>query len=119
MGTFDVTLGVGNLQGGELVGVSAPVDTGATHTVIPRSLLEQLHVEPKVDRLVPFADGSTKVLSRGQVRIVYDGQEWMCPVIFGAEDQCLLGGTTSEAFELMADPAGQQLVPAEVNPRSF
>ena len=119
MGTFDVTLGVGKLEGGELVEVSALVDTGATHTAIPRSLLEQLHVEPKVDRLVRFADGSTKVLSRGQVRIVYDGQEWICPVIFGAEDQYLLGATTLEAFELMADPVGQQLVPAEIDPRSF
>ncbi len=46
MGTFDVTIGVGNLNGGDWVTLEATVDIGATHTTLPASLLEQLDVEP-------------------------------------------------------------------------
>ena len=41
------------------------------------------------------------------------GDERLCPVIFGPDDDYLLGATTLEAFNLLVDPAGEQLLPAE------
>ena len=119
MGKFSVTVGVGHPQGGDLAEVSAMVDTGATHSMIPESLLTQLQVRPLVERSVGFADGRKETLGVGQARIAFQGEEWICPVIFGPEDQYLLGATTLEAFELVVDPSGQRLVPAEYLARPF
>ena len=38
-------------------------------------------------------------------------ERWPCPVIFGPEDQYLVGATTLEAFSLMVDPESALLVP--------
>ncbi len=110
MGTFEVVIGVGNLNGGDLVTLEATVDTGATHTTLPASLLDQLDVEPLRDEIVELADGSTQVWSTAQARLYYDGQQWVCPVNFGREDIYLLGATTLEIFNLMVDPVDQRLV---------
>ncbi|MFQ5880385.1 MAG: aspartyl protease family protein, partial [Dehalococcoidia bacterium] len=46
MGTFRVTIEVGDPQGERFEAVEALVDTGATYSVAPRSLLERLGVRP-------------------------------------------------------------------------
>ena len=48
MGQVFVNIEVGYPDGGDMIGVpEVLVDTGATHTVLPESVLYQLHVEPK------------------------------------------------------------------------
>ena len=47
-----MTIGVGNLHGRDLVEVGATVDTGATYTTVPASLLERLSVRPLREELV-------------------------------------------------------------------
>jgi hypothetical protein len=42
MGMFDVTIAVGNKDGGDLHEVDVTVDTGAFHTVLPASLMAQV-----------------------------------------------------------------------------
>ncbi len=111
MGLFSVTIEVGNLGGGDLVEVSALVDTGALHTVLPESLLTQLNIHPIVERSFRFADGYEEVLGVGQVLIALQGEEWACPVIFGHEGKYLMGATTLEAFDLGVDPSNKELVP--------
>ncbi len=110
MGTFEVIIGVGNLNGGEPVEVEATVDTGATYTTLPRSLLEALSVEPLREEVVELADGTTQVWSTGQARLICEGQQWICPVSFGGEGIHLLGATALEIFDLMVDPVDQRLV---------
>ena len=48
MGHFSVTFDVGNRDGSRFVPVDGMVDTGATFTQIPRSVLEALGVEPTI-----------------------------------------------------------------------
>ena len=123
MGEFGVTVGVGHPHrgdlGGDLAEVSAMVDTGANHSMMPESLLTQMRVQPLVERSIGFADGRREKLGVGQARIAYQGEEWVCLVIFGPEDQYLLGSTTLEAFELAVDPSSKRLVPAEYIARPF
>ena len=88
----------------------ALVDTGATHTVLPDSLLRYLHIEPHEYDTWEFADGTTKEMGFGMARISIDGREWPCPVIFGPEDQYLIGATTLQIFSLMVDPEGEELI---------
>ncbi len=104
MGTFEVPLGIGNPQGGDLHPVSALVDTGATHTMMPESLLASLRITPTRQRRFRMANGARAEYGIGQARFHIDGQEQTCPVIFGPEGRYLLGATTLENFDLMVDP---------------
>ena len=90
--------------------LEATVDTGATHTTLPDSLLRRLNVEPLRDEIIELADGTTQIWSTGQARLSYDGEQWICPVNFGSENVYLLGATTLEIFDLMVDPVDQRFV---------
>ncbi len=119
MGRFAVTIGVGHPYRGVLAEVEAVVDTGATHSMIPASLLEALGVQAYTDRMVGFANGTVETRPLGVARIAYGGEEWPCPVFFGPEDQYLLGATALEALGLVVDPTGERLVPVIYVARPF
>ncbi len=57
MGTFSVDLWVGSLFAEAGATVSALVDTGATNTMLPASLLHELGIEPVETRFAQVADG--------------------------------------------------------------
>ena len=111
MTTFSVKIGVGNPAGGDLTEVTALVDTGAHHSMMPGAMLARLHIEPIVERNFTFADGGVEALGIGQARISMRDEEWICPVTFGPDEKYLLGVTTLEAFDLAVDPSRQRLVP--------
>ena len=104
MGTFYVDIGLGHPLGGDFLPVSALVDTGSTHSVIPESLLASLSLAPLERRTYRIADGSFIQRDVGEARFRIDDRERTCTVIFGPEGQCLLGATTLEDFDLMVDP---------------
>ena len=110
MGTFSVAMGVGNLDRGPLTPVLAMVDTGAFDSMLPASLLKGLGLEPMEREVYTLADGSAVEYETGMAWIGLGGRERYCPVVFGPENQYLLGATALEIFHLMVDPVGQQLV---------
>ena len=114
MGTFQVEIGIGNPMGGDLRPVSALVDTGATHSMMPADLLADLRINPTRQRHFRMADGSQPEYGVGAARVGIDGREEVCPVIFGPEGEYLLGATTLEIFELAVDPTAPnpRLTPA-------
>ena len=69
MGGFDVRMGVGHKNGGGSVEVSAMVDTGATDTVLPPSILRKVGVEVEARRR--FILAAAAMWSWGLVRRVY------------------------------------------------
>ena len=104
MGAFYVDIGVGHPLGGDFLPVTALVDTGSTHSVIPESLLASLSLAPVERRTYRIADGNFIQHDVGEARFrIYD-RERTCTVIFGSEGQYLLGATTLEVFDLMVDP---------------
>ena len=114
MGTFWRTVQVGNPAGGDLVEVEALVDTGADDSMFPQSLLSGLHLQPQCHFDYTMADGRIVSYPYGQARISIDGTAWICPVVFGPEEDALLGATTLEIFKLVADPVRKRLLPASV-----
>ncbi len=116
MSLFQVDVGVGNLEGGDLAPVRPVVDTGAAHSMLPASLMEHLRIRPHREVGFILADGSQVRYDYGFARFSIDGDEGPAPVIFGPEDNCLLGASTLEAFNLLVDPAGERLLPAELVP---
>jgi clan AA aspartic protease len=112
MGTFSVDIEVGAAVSGRFVKATALVDTGATHTLLPRSVLLELGVQP-VDRIPSeLADQRTIEYEVGEARLRVNGRERTTLVVLGPEDAApLLGATTLELFNLAVDPVRQQLVP--------
>ena len=56
--------------------VGAVVDTGASHTIMPSSLLGEIGVERKQEVNVGFGNGTTETCYIGEARIAYTGTEW-------------------------------------------
>ena len=113
MGTFRTRVGVGNPTNGEFQWVEALVDTGAAHSMMPASLLDQaLHLSPTREQTFVLADGSRQSYGRGQALFKIEDAEEICPVVFGPEDRYLLGATTLQNFDLIADTTHHCLVPA-------
>ena len=113
MGTFSVNLLVGNLFTGAGANVEALVDTEATHSMIPGSLLRDLRIDPVETRLSGIADGSRIELQTAWARFGAEGRNAVARVSFGLEDTYLMGATTLEDMGLAIDPAGQRLIVQE------
>jgi predicted aspartyl protease len=89
------------------------VDSGATYTVLQRSVWERLGLAPKRMVELVLADGSTisRQLSETMIELPPYGQ-YYSPVILGeSEDENLLGTITLEIFGLMLDPLKRVLRP--------
>ena len=114
MGTFMVTLGVGDPQGRRYEEVEAMVDTGAAYTVLPASILEGLGVEPHDARGFVLADGHRVERGFGQTWMRLGDKASVSPVVFWDEgSQPLLGAVTLEIFGLGIDPVNSRLVPVD------
>ena len=111
MGAFEVTVGVGRLGAGELTPVTALVDTGAAHSMMPESFLTRMELRPSESFPYSIADGRQVEYGYGMARFGLEGRQFHCPVIFGDEGQYLLGRTSLQIFNLMVDPSEERLVP--------
>ena len=113
MGMFEARIGVSNGNGGSTEWVDAQVDTGATWTVLPDSLLrERLGVVPIDEVDFTLADESLLRLPTGLAWLVVEGQRLPHRVVFGPESECLLGATTLQVCGLIPDTTHHKLIPA-------
>ncbi len=113
MGTFRVPLQVGNPANGLTETVEALVDTGATFSMMPSSLLTALGIEPNRTRTFRIASGERIEYQTGMAVFTVEGYSGDARVIFGPEDQYLMGATTLEDLLLSVDPVHQRLIPVE------
>ena len=113
MGTFKTRLGVSDGNGGATQWVEALVDTGATYTVLPASLLHGLlGVEPRAQAEFTFGDGRKMLMPVGEARHHVEDREATSRVVFGNEGQYLLGATALQELGLIPDTANHRLIPA-------
>ena len=112
MGTFSVDVEIGDPDGREFVTVNALVDTGASYTAVPASLLRRLGVRPRDTRRFHLADGRVARLPLGATTMRLSGQVWSVLVIFAPEDaRAVLGSLALASFGLDADYSEGRLVP--------
>ena len=117
MGVFETPLGVRATGNGHITCVNALVDTDATYTVLPASMVnERLGIEPIEEKTFAYGDGTIVKLPIGQLRLTIDGRELVNIVVFGEEDQFLLGATSLQTFGLIADTTNHRLIPLEALP---
>ena len=112
MGVFRQTVRLESLDGQRSVELRAIVDTGASFTVVPASVLRDLGVTP-VDRMdLTLADGRREVYDLGEARASINGKSAYTVVAFGDDNaHALLGAYTLEGLRLMVDPVYGRLVP--------
>ena len=112
MGTVITTMEVGDLQGRNFQRVEVEVDTGSTHTALPRGMLEGLGVRAERTAASRLAYGSEKPVQIGYARIRVEGTQVVTPVIFAEEgDPSLMGVITLEDALLAVDPVNNELIP--------
>lgn len=93
--------------------VSLLVDTGATHSILSRQVLNEMGAIPSEHTDFLLANGQTVERDIGWVRIAVDGRTAYTPVVFGeASDQTVLGAIALETLGLQADPVNKRLTPA-------
>lgn len=119
MGLFEVNVGLGRTGAAELTPVTALVDTGAAHSVMPDSLLTHLGISLLEFRTFVIADGREIEYGHGMAKFGIEGREFPCPVVFGADEQYLLGATTLRIFNLMVDPSEERLIDQPFRARAF
>ena len=113
MGTFTARIGVSNGNGGATQWVEALVDTGATYTVLPDPLLRQhVGVQPTENLVFTFATGERKLLPVGEAHLSVEDRKATSKVVFGQEDQYLLGATTLQVLGLIPDTSSHRLIHA-------
>ena len=114
MGTFKIGVNIGNQERERWTSIDAMVDTGAFLSSAPASVLRELGVAPVRRQGFRFADGSSKQMDVGEVRIRIDGREATTQVVFNNEDtQPLLGALALEELFLVVDPITKRLVPMD------
>ena len=114
MGTFYWPLEVSSPDGTRWETVDALVDTGASHTVLPASILRRLGVVPFRTVMHRIADGSKIPREIGETKLLVNGLEATRIVAFGNENiPPLLGADTLQGILLVVDPVEERLVPAD------
>jgi predicted aspartyl protease len=115
MGVFKVSARVWNVSdSSKLNVVELLLDTGATYTALPASVLNSLKVTPARIARLKLADGRVVERPVGEVGIEIEGHRASAtPVVFGDEDVYLHGSVTLEQLGLAPDPMSKSLKPTE------
>ena len=115
LGTFRVDFTLRNPTSGQSRALNGLVDTGASYTIIPAGVLEELGVTPLRSVRVRYADGSFEELGLGEAQMELEGMTSTVQVLFGTSgDTFLLGAMALDAFALAADATNRRLIPAQV-----
>jgi len=105
---------IGTPDGARFETVSALVDTGASITAVPASMLDDLGVLPHDQLTFALADGRRIQRDVGQTWIRIDGRTVITLVIFGDEGmQPLLGAYSLQGLMLAVDTPNERLVLTE------
>ena len=111
MGTFNVEIGIGSRDRDEWVTLDALVDTGASITSAPASLLRRLGVEPRRTQEFKLADGGIRQMEIGEALVRVGDRDITTLVMFNDEESMpLLGALALEGAFMGVDPVEKKLV---------
>ena len=114
MGTFNIEMGIGDPDRSRWRTLNALVDTGASITAVPGSVLRELGVDPSMRQTFRSAHGEAREMDVGQTWVRVEGNEIVTLVLFNDEGTTpLLGALALDAVFMVVDPVGQRLAPVE------
>jgi predicted aspartyl protease len=112
VGEVRLIIEIGDVQEERFEPAEVLVDTGATYSQVPGSLLRRLGIPVKWEAQVRLGDGSIVTDQIGQASIRLEGKTFMTPVTFGRDGEPnLLGLVALETALLAVDPVDQRQVP--------
>ena len=114
VGTFHVDFTLRSGDGTRSLDLNGLVDTGASYTLIPAALLDDMGITRDETLLFKLADGSTQEFDIGLADIQLEERTKSVYVAFGPENRVLLGAMALEAFALAADAKNHRLIPADL-----
>ena len=115
VGTFRVDFTIKNRVDGRERTLNGLVDTGASYTVVPEHILDELGIPRDEIELFSLADGSVQELAIGRAEMQLDGRIRDVYVVFGtSREKILLGAMALEAFALAADAKNRKLIRGEL-----
>ena len=95
VGTFSVDFVIRNRNGSQARTLNGVVDTGASFTVIPAQILDELGIEREETKVFSLADGSRRELPIAWAEMELQGQRGFVYVIFGPDSRKILLGSIS------------------------
>ena len=114
MGTFTMQIAIGGPQRCRWTPLDALVDTGASISSAPASVLDDLGVIPLVKQNFRFGQGEVRSMDVGQTWIRVEDREVITLVLFNEEGtQPLLGALALEGVFMGVDLVGKMLLPVE------
>ena len=120
MTTFRYTIHIGDTTRSRFETVEAWVDTGASYTLVPSTILETLGHTPTHWRSFRPANGDIVEMGLCQVPLRIGEETSIVSCVFGDNDsEALLGATALEEFGLGVDPVNHTLVPIVLNLLGF
>ena len=120
MTVFRYPIEIGDMAGQRFEVLEAWVDTGASYTLAPRAVMEELGHAPTYRQLFRLANGSIVELGLTQVTLRIGQETRVVSCVFGEEDsEPLLGATALEEFALGVDPVNHTLIPIVLNLLGF
>ena len=115
VGTFSVDFVIWNRDRTQSRTLNGVVDTGASYTLVPAQILEEMGIERVRSSVFSLADGSRRGLSMGWVEMGLEGETAYVYIVFGPDsNKILLGAMALETFALAADAKHRRLIPAEL-----
>ena len=112
MGTFRIDIEIGNPDGNRFESVRALVDTGASYTTVPGSILRDMTVTAHDSVTFILADGRRVQRDVGRTWIRLEGKSEITLVVFGDEEsEPLLGAYTLQGLLLGVDTPNERLAP--------
>jgi clan AA aspartic protease len=116
MGLTHVSVKVGNPANDRRTEeVRCLVDSGAIYSLVPRTVLRRLGIEPHSTREFVLANGDVIRRRLATATFECEGQRGDSMVIVGEPgDDPLLGATTLEGFGLVLDPFRRELRPTQL-----
>lgn len=112
MAAFYVTLRVADRFRERYASIDALVDTGAAHTALPASLLDELRIERERVRRFELSDNRIMEYPMGGALLELDGEAGTCSVLFAPDDETpLVGAITLHTLGLGVDVDGERLFP--------
>jgi clan AA aspartic protease len=113
-GSMGITYVEGTVQGpeGKSAAVRFLVDSGATYSLLPQPVWQEIGLSPKRDLSFSLADGTVINRSVSECFLSILQGEAHTPVILGEEgDEALLGVVTLEILGLVFNPFNRTLQP--------
>ena len=89
------------------------VDTGATFTVLPKTVAMALGLVTLREQPLRIAGGRREVWPLAEVRIELAGRAVTTPCLIAPAGQALLGAVTLESLCLAVDPIARRLIEVE------